>query len=109
MIPKGTKLTFVSTLGMKAHFILFPRAWEAAAPDSSAAPAPAKAGGSGPSAHGASPAAPAEPGGEIGEDLSVADPFAFAGPSDPAAIDILEEGGFSPDKAYSGRRISLDF
>ena len=31
------------------------------------------------------------------------------GPADPASIDILEEGGFDEDKAYEGRRISLDF
>jgi type IV pilus assembly protein PilQ len=33
----------------------------------------------------------------------------LAGPADPASIDVLEEGGFSEDKAYDGRRISLDF
>lgn len=31
------------------------------------------------------------------------------GPADPASIDILEEGGFDEQKAYEGRRISLDF
>ena len=31
------------------------------------------------------------------------------GPADPASIDILEEGGFDEEKAYEGRRISLDF
>jgi type IV pilus assembly protein PilQ len=33
----------------------------------------------------------------------------FNGPADPASIDVLEEGGFSDEKAYSGRRVSLDF
>jgi len=33
----------------------------------------------------------------------------LAGPADPAAIDILEEGGFDDEKTYQGRRISLDF
>ena len=37
-----------------------------------------------------------------------ADPF-LDGPADPASIDILEEGGFDEEKAYQGRRISLDF
>jgi len=37
------------------------------------------------------------------------DPFAFEGPADPASIDILEEGGFSEEKEYVGRRVSLDF
>jgi type IV pilus assembly protein PilQ len=36
------------------------------------------------------------------------DPF-LDGPADPASIDILEEGGFDEEKAYQGRRISLDF
>ncbi len=33
----------------------------------------------------------------------------YGGPADPASIDVLEEGGFSGDKVYRGRRISLDF
>jgi type IV pilus assembly protein PilQ len=33
----------------------------------------------------------------------------FAGPSEPASIDMLDEGGFTEDKEYNGRRISLDF
>jgi type IV pilus assembly protein PilQ len=41
------------------------------------------------------------------------DPFQsgtdFQGPAAPAAIDLLEEGGFSREKEYKGRRISLDF
>lgn len=36
------------------------------------------------------------------------DPF-LDGPADPASIDILDEGGFDEEKAYQGRRISLDF
>lgn len=36
------------------------------------------------------------------------DPFG-EGPSDPAAIDLLNEGGFDEEKTYEGRRISLDF
>ncbi|MCP4006062.1 MAG: type IV pilus secretin PilQ [bacterium] len=36
------------------------------------------------------------------------DPF-LDGPANPAAIDILEEGGFDEEKGYEGRRISLDF
>jgi type IV pilus assembly protein PilQ len=40
---------------------------------------------------------------------SLDDPFLFDGPADPASIDILQEGGFTDDKEYSGRRISLDF
>jgi type IV pilus assembly protein PilQ len=41
-------------------------------------------------------------------DLTGDDPF-LEGPADPAAIDILEEGGFDQEKQYQGRRISLDF
>ena len=59
-----------------------------------AAPAPA------PSSGGGAPAA-AGFGGE--------DPFLLDGPADPASIDILEEGGFTDEKEYTGRRISLDF
>jgi type IV pilus assembly protein PilQ len=33
----------------------------------------------------------------------------YGGPAEPASIDVLEEGGFSNEKAYRGRRISLDF
>ncbi|MFQ5513085.1 MAG: type IV pilus secretin PilQ [Myxococcota bacterium] len=33
----------------------------------------------------------------------------LGGPADPASIDVLEEGGFNEEKAYKGRRISLDF
>jgi type IV pilus assembly protein PilQ len=33
----------------------------------------------------------------------------FAGPSDPGSIDVLREGGFTEEKTYQGRRISLDF
>lgn len=33
----------------------------------------------------------------------------FGGPAQPAAIDLLEEGGFSRSKQYQGRHISLDF
>jgi type IV pilus assembly protein PilQ len=33
----------------------------------------------------------------------------YAGPSEPASIDILREGGFTEEKEYQGRRISLDF
>ncbi|MEE8557149.1 MAG: type IV pilus secretin PilQ [Myxococcota bacterium] len=33
----------------------------------------------------------------------------YAGPRDPASIDLLQEGGFDPEKKYEGRRISLDF
>jgi type IV pilus assembly protein PilQ len=33
----------------------------------------------------------------------------YSGPSDPASIDILEEGGFTEEKEYEGRRVSLDF
>ena len=56
-----------------------------------------------------SSAAPAEPEfpdpiGGLGED-----PFLSGGPADPASIDLLEEGGFSDEKQYTGRRISLDF
>jgi type IV pilus assembly protein PilQ len=42
---------------------------------------------------------------------SIADPFGMEDslPAAPAAIDILEEGGFSREKEYQGRRISLDF
>jgi type IV pilus assembly protein PilQ len=40
--------------------------------------------------------------------FSMEDDF-FGGPADPASIDILEEGGFAGDKAYAGRRVSLDF
>ncbi len=40
---------------------------------------------------------------------AVQGPGLFAGPSDPASIDLLEEGGFTEDKDYQGRRISLDF
>jgi len=43
-----------------------------------------------------------------GTALSGDDPF-LEGPADPAAIDILEEGGFDQEKQYQGRRISLDF
>ena len=40
---------------------------------------------------------------------SLEDEFFLDGPAAPAAIDILAEGGFSEEKSYSGRRISLDF
>ena len=40
---------------------------------------------------------------------AVQGPGLFAGPSEPASIDLLEEGGFIEDKDYQGRRISLDF
>ena len=41
--------------------------------------------------------------------LAADDPFLLDGPADPAAIDLLAEGGFSEEKEYTGRRISLDF
>ena len=56
-------------------------------------------------------AAAGRPGGPIGPLLPAAfgvDPL-FAGPAEPASIDILEEGGFDDEKTYNGRRISLDF
>jgi glyoxylate utilization-related uncharacterized protein len=37
VIPKGSTITFVTTLGTKAHFTLFPRDWEAHASDSAEA------------------------------------------------------------------------
>jgi type IV pilus assembly protein PilQ len=37
------------------------------------------------------------------------DPFSLDGPADPASIDILQEGGFTEEKEYIGRRVSLDF
>lgn len=33
----------------------------------------------------------------------------YSGPSEPASIDILREGGFTEEKEYQGRRVSLDF
>ncbi len=40
--------------------------------------------------------------------IDESDPF-YNGPADPASVDILQEGGFNEEKAYGGRRISLDF
>jgi type IV pilus assembly protein PilQ len=42
-------------------------------------------------------------------DEAAQDPFALDGPADPASIDILQEGGFTDEKDYVGRRVSLDF
>jgi type IV pilus assembly protein PilQ len=67
----------------------------AASPDPAAAKAAAQAEGSAPT---------------LGAEMAEAgDPFLLDGPADPAAIDLLEEGGFSDEKRYTGRRISLDF
>ena len=68
-----------------------------AQPDSAGAGADASAPGA-PRFSGA-PAAPGE----------AEDPFALDGPADPASIDILQEGGFTEEKEYIGRRVSLDF
>jgi type IV pilus assembly protein PilQ len=52
----------------------------------------------------------ASPGSEIvPAALPAAKDELYGGPADPASIDVLEEGGFSGDKVYRGRRISLDF
>ena len=82
----------------------------AAGPDAhEAAPAehaPAAPAEHAPAAHSPVPHAPAAGGAPA---AGADDPFAYAGPSEPAAIDVLEEGGFSEEKEYAGRRISLDF
>jgi type IV pilus assembly protein PilQ len=52
---------------------------------------------------------PASTGGQHTSASGSDDPFFLEGPADPAAIDMLEEGGFSDEKQYTGRRISLDF
>jgi type IV pilus assembly protein PilQ len=74
--------------------------------DSSAMHTPAQADGAGAGTPAQSApqfsGAPAAPGEEV-------DPFALDGPADPASIDILQEGGFSDEKEYVGRRVSLDF
>jgi type IV pilus assembly protein PilQ len=64
---------------------------------------------------GSTPPAAIEPGGAAlagGSMQPVAylpDDDLYSGPSDPASIDILEEGGFTEEKEYEGRRVSLDF
>jgi type IV pilus assembly protein PilQ len=80
---------------------------ETISPDGQAAPA-AAAPAEAPSA--APTAAPNAPKGiktTSGQQVAY-DPF-LDGPADPASIDILDEGGFDEEKAYQGRRISLDF
>jgi type IV pilus assembly protein PilQ len=72
------------------------------------APGPEPAAAADPTAGGADYAS--GPGSEIvPAALPAAKDELYGGPADPASIDVLEEGGFSGDKVYRGRRISLDF
>ncbi len=61
------------------------------------------------SAEPAEASAPAKASPRRAQPVSLEIPSGDAGPADPAAIDLLEEGGFSQEKSYIGRRISLDF
>jgi type IV pilus assembly protein PilQ len=71
--------------------------------DTPAGAPPASQIGELPASSGPSPATTEAYGGPLSEDSLL------FGPADPASIDILEEGGFDEEKAYEGRRISLDF
>jgi type IV pilus assembly protein PilQ len=87
-------------------YVEVPRSEPLAASDAPPGGGPAPAAASSAPAAGASAPAPAAQ--AAATDLTGDDPF-LEGPADPAAIDILEEGGFDQEKQYQGRRISLDF
>jgi type IV pilus assembly protein PilQ len=86
-------------------YVEMPRSESPASPAAAGAPA-----GTAPAAAAPMPAAaaPAVAPAAAATALTGDDPF-LEGPADPAAIDILEEGGFDQEKQYQGRRISLDF
>jgi type IV pilus assembly protein PilQ len=87
---------------------------ETPAPDASSSTpgetAPETASSETPAAASEAQPAPAKPASRRAQPVSTEIPSPeAAGPADPAAIDLLEEGGFSQEKNYVGRRISLDF